>query len=67
MQTEAVQGAQAKWNELYEQYYERHFVTSNEEMYCLRSSYLLVSQSLHRTLFGSFSEGSLPRMKAVAL
>jgi len=37
-QTDAVQGAQAKWKELYEQYYERHFVTGNDEMRRLRKS-----------------------------
>jgi len=31
-QTSVVRGALTKWNELYEQYYERHFVTSNDEI-----------------------------------
>jgi len=31
-QTSAVQGALAKWNELYGQYYERHFVQGNDEV-----------------------------------
>jgi hypothetical protein len=38
-QTDAIQGAQTKWNELYEQYYERHFVQGNEEECRFRKSY----------------------------
>jgi len=38
-QTDTVRGAQAKWNELYEQYYERYFAQGNKEMCRLRKSY----------------------------
>jgi len=37
-QTDAVRGAPTKWNELYEQYYERHFVQGNDEMHRLCKS-----------------------------
>ena len=39
MQTDAVRDALAKWNKLYEQYYERHFVQGNDEMRRLHKSH----------------------------
>ena len=37
-QKDVVRGAPAKRNELYEQYYERHFAQGNEEIRRLRKS-----------------------------
>ena len=47
-QTDEVRGAQAKWNELYEQYYERHFVQGNDEIRRFRKSYLILSSTLRK-------------------
>jgi len=50
-QTDEVQGAQAKWNELYEQYYERHFAPGNEEMRRFRKSYIILFHILTTRTF----------------
>ena len=39
--TGAIRGAQAKWIELYEQYYEKHFERVNKEVHCLCKSYIV--------------------------